>query len=387
MTFPLAGQVSPMAGSPRSPASGSESPGLTGRMTRTESRRQFKSKIDELIEAIKLTNFYSTRIASLGRNEKFKVEFTDQTGARRTYQIGRAEYREFVSQIISEMKKLPKFAGELYKTHRRAAPMAGFNAPKRFVADIVNFFTNANLGPIISGQFEIKTTPTKEKRVPKNSTLQNHGGRLNDALFFIRRTIGTGNNPLYGIVAHGTLTSLYALHAYYDKMAIADQAGRLSASDSMRSALAQVMAKAIDTDAANFTAKYPSMATQIAGLANQLKQAIRDRSIMVNSMVVDKEMFNPNYFKYAHFSKLNKASHATGADALTEEGLQGLAPQTLAVYGAVSGFEGANEFNIISMVMSTQQDYASLAGAYKNAQKAVLDRQRRAAQRAAQRGR
>jgi len=387
MALPFVG-VPSVAGavSPVSPVS-TGAPGSPGRMTRTEAKKQFKTAVDKLAEAVKLIPVYASQIAGLGRSEKMTIAYTDPSGQQRRYEIGRAEFREFVGQVVSELKRLPKLANDLYKTRRRVVKGAGFNAPQRFTQDIVRFFGQAEMGPIVTGQFRMKSTPTGEKRVPDAATLRpQEGTRLNQVLYFTQQQVAGNNNPLYGIISPGTLTPLFALHAYYAGMAIPGEAARLSASDLMRTDLAQVMRNAINADATKFKEKYPARAAEIDRTAAALTDSITSKA-RVNSKIpgVEGELFNPNYFPYAHFSKLNKAGRATGEGALSEAELANLGAQAAGVYGRMPQFTGLTPENAVIAVINAQQDAASLAGTYKNAQKAIIDRQRKAAERAAQR--
>ena len=91
-----------------------------------------------------------------------------------------------------------------------------------FTDDLIQFFANANLGPlIVDGQ------PTNRP--------------LNDILLFTKRYIAGLPNPLYGISPTASLTLLFALHAYYSNMVHPDNKTRLSASQGMRDKLGQLM--------------------------------------------------------------------------------------------------------------------------------------------------
>lgn len=412
-----------IAGSPGSGASSPSSPGGE-KIGRAQAKKIFKDEIDQLVQAVKLIPVYAESFAQLKRTEKLTVQFTDPAGQPRQYQIGRSEFKEFVSQTTKRMQALPTLAFSLNKTRRRTTPNSGFLAPARFSQEIVNFFAAATIGPIVTGNFVIKTDKAKNKKnIPESKSLRvQPGSRLNSVLYFTQPQINNQNNPLYGIISPGTLTPLFALHAYYAQNPTEQRQGlqhlndatRLTASNEMRQALAGVIQQTINTDARTLSEKYANnqgILAQIQQVGQQLVQAIGNPSLQVNSRFPTgqrkpngeeeyDEIFNPNSFLYAHFSKLISNGKLTGENGLNEERLNAIRQQIPTVYGtnmpainpaafqtvALSAQQAGQNVGLYeSVVLNAQQNFVALARAYKNQVQGAAQRQRRAAEKAQQR--
>jgi hypothetical protein len=421
-----------------SPTSGGESPASPGgeKIGRAQAKKIFKDEVDRLVQAVKLISTYSDALQQLKRTEKLTVQFTDPQGQPRQYQVGRAELKEFISQTVKQMQRLPNLAFTLNKTRRRTAPNSGFLAPARFSADIVQFFATATIGPIVGGNFVMKTDKGgNRKMVPESKSLQvQQNTRLNQVLYFTQPQINNQANPLYGIISPGTLTPLFALHAYYARnpteerqgLQNRDDATRLTASNEMRQGLGTVMQRTIATDVATLSDKYANnqaVLQQLQQVQQQLIRAIGDPNLNINSRFPTgqrrpngeeeyDEIFNPNFFLYAHFSKLISNGKAPVLPlgqqpqqgqqyALTEADLNQIRQQIPAVYGTNVGGITASAFQTIQVaaqqshpesvpafehaVLSAQQNFVALARAYKNQVQGAAQRARRAAEKAQQR--
>ena len=230
----------------------------------------------------------------------------------------------------------------------RTGADSGFGVPALFDQELVEFFAQAELGPVIEGQF--KTDPAGNvKRIPDTKTLQPTRRPLNLVLFFTQPFILGERNPLYGIIPSGTLTPLFALHAYYSGMQNPNDPTRLVASEEMRRLLAGTIERTIQ----------------------------RDRDREDRGVFDPKEVFDPNNFLYSGFSKLISAGRI---QSLTNEEVEALTEEVTRVYGPL--FPG---FDLITpqMVLQYQQDQVDLARAYKNERQAQEIRTRRMAQRQA----
>lgn len=365
-------------GSPVSESGSPVSP-RAEKIGRAEAKKIFKEEVERLVEAVKLIPVYAEAFSNIRKNEKLNVSFTDSTGQPRQYQIGRSEFKEFVSQIIKQMLKLPNLAFSLNKTRRRTAPNSGFLAPALFVQEIVDFFGRADIGPIVQGNFVEKTDKSGNRKIaPDVKSLKAVPySRLNDVLYFTKPQINGKPNPLYGIISPGTLTPLFALHAYNSGMQNALDATRLSASQEMRLHLRNVMKTTIDNDVRAISEKYqndPAMIQQIQQVARQLSTAIDDPTLVIDSKIGDDEIFNPNNFLYAHFSKLISSSKV---QTLKEQDLAQIRQAIPAVYGDIAGPEYENT------LLLAQQNHVALARAYKNQFQSSQQRQRRAQKKAA----
>jgi hypothetical protein len=220
-----------------------------------------------------------------------------------------------------------------------------------FNEELVQFFAQAELGPVVEGEFTTKTDLAgNTKRVPDTATLRPTQIPLNAVLFFTRPIIFGQRNPLYGMIPPGTLTPLFALHAYYSNMPHPNDPTRLRASEEMRGFL--------------------------RGTINTIIQRDEDKLRANPSEQI--EVFDPENFLYAHFSRLISAG---GIRPLTPEELEAMTPEVTRVYGPL--FPGA-AIVTPEMVLRYQQDQVALARAYKNQFTNQQVRARRQHQQAAQ---
>jgi hypothetical protein len=220
----------------------------------------------------------------------------------------------------------------------------GLLTPAFFSREIVDFFTFANIGPLIQGQYVQKEMKgydydNDEKRImtksiPDVETLAPTEDRLNDILDFIDTSI---LNP-------GSLTSLFALHAYYDKLQHSDDKTRLSASKDMRKYLRQIMIEIINRDADKLLNECPEEENERIEKARQFMVDCIDQPENINpdlgkfqTEYGPTEIFNPNWFLYAHFSKLISAGKLETLDTKDHD-----------------------------LIVEHQQKLISLARAYKN---------------------
>lgn len=365
----------------RSPSSGAgspSSPGGSSKIGRQEGKKIFKKEVDLLVQAVKLIPTYVKSLQGLGPNEKRAVSYIDDTTKQQfQFMISNKEYRDMMNQIVKRMNALPNMAFTLNKTTRKPAPNSGFLAPARFSPEIVNFFFNAAIGPIVAGNFV--TNAKTLKLVPEPSSLVvRQGTDLRSILWFIQANINGQANPLYGVISPGTLTPLFALHAAYTGMKDPRDSTRLVASDAMRQYLSGIMRRTIENGAAKLRVKLagnPGLVQQVNAVEPQLIAAINDRNLMVgnhsfptgeykNGKEVVVELFNPNSFPYAHFSKLISNGKVAGDLVFDRQAIA-------AVYG--SGVEGITQANLQraapnyeNAVLDAEQEDVALARAYKN---------------------
>jgi hypothetical protein len=178
---------------------------------------------------------------------------------------------------------------------------SGFLTPTIFNKEIIDFFTYADIGPLVTGSFD-------ENEEPNISTLKSTDTRLNDILKFTKSVIDDQINGKYGIIIPGSLAPLFSLHAHYAGMKHIDDNTRLSASPDMRKYLRQTMIKVIENDCDAISLRYSQYTRQeIDEIRQKLIDCIDnpdDLSIKDGKYM---EIFNPNWFLYAHFSKLISA--------------------------------------------------------------------------------
>ena len=376
----------------RSPSSGAGSPSSPGgsKVGRQAGKKIFKAEVDLIVEAVKLIPTYVKSLQGLGQNEKRTVNYVDDaTKQQFQFQISAKEYRDFYNQTIKRLNALPNMAFSLNRTTRKTAPNSGFLAPARFSQEIVNFFYNAVVGQIVRGNFAIKEKTGKMVPVVDASLQLLPGTDLRTLLWFIQPQINGRENPLYGIISPGTLTPLFALHAAYSGMQDRQDPRRLIASDTMRQYLGTIMERTIRNDSQKLRDKLagnPGLAQQVSAVEPQLIAAINDRNAPVGNhtfatgefkdgKAVTVELFNPNSFLYAHFSKLiSNGKSGTPAFEL-RQGVQypTFDRQAVAqVYG--QGVEGITQAslqqagpNYENAILDAQQKDVALARAYKNA--------------------
>ena len=387
-----------------SPASGSGSPGSgAAKMKKADAKKILKAEVAELVNGIKLLPTYVEKLGPVPRGQKLPVNVVDPTTRQLiTYQIGAKELKEFQKHIISGLNDLPDRAFSLSKVRRPNAPGSGFQAPARFSQELVNFFANAELGPVVNGSFMMKENVKKKEsvRVANPATLVPvPGSRLNSKLYFTQPQINGQQNPLYTVISPGTVTPLFALHSHYvnPQMQKESDPTRLSASAAMRQGLRNIIAATIQADAGKFSKDFPQYAPQIATTAQQLIASIDNPSAVVNSAIPNsnKEMFNPNNFRFADFSKLISTAKdkSMKADQFATV-LAGLRPQIAQVYQSVPEVAARMaEINRLTppgqsapyeqAVLSDQHDSSTLARSKKNKEKDVITKARKKQQAAA----
>ena len=351
-------------GSPRSPASGASSPGGLGGargQRKAEAKKQFRAEVARLVEGVKLIPDYVRATDNLKR-EKVTVSFT-ANGQPQQYQVGRQEAKDYIAQIVKGLQQLPNKAFALNKGRRQTSPQAGFLAPAKFSQDMVNFFANANLGPQVTGQLGPKVDKAgNTKMVPDNNSLNAiPNSRLNNVLYFTQP-----NHPLYRVISPGTLTPLFALQSHYSNAQNLGTRSRLTATPEMRQYLGRIIQETIQNDVNKIATAFPSSAMLAQQAGQNALQALANPGLSVNTVVSvadpekpTREVFNPNSFLYAHFSKLISTGKSRN------EPVPLLNDAELAVLG-------------------DQQRQVAFARAYKNKNTAAADRQRKAAQKRAQ---
>ena len=192
--------------------------------------------------------------------------------------------------------------------------------PALFSEDLLEFFRNADLGPVVDGQFR---TNFQGRRRPDSESLVPLRQPLNSILFFTQPTVLGQRNPLYGIANPSTIIYLLSLHFYYS--GVHQQTGgglRLTASPAMRRYLGRVMDQ-----------------------MQQMQQEYR---------------FDPNDFYFPQMSTFVKA---TAIRRLGSEELEALIPEVTRVYGPL--FPGLKVITPED-VLGYQEDMVKLVQAYKN---------------------
>ena len=218
-------------------------------------------------------------------------------------------------RLYEEYLNIRRVIGTIHQ-FRTTAP-AGFVVPVLFDNELVDFFAQANLGPLIEGRFITRTSIVGDMmNDPDVNSLRPINQPLNTALFFSQPFIFGERNPLYGVISPSTLTALFALHAHYAGMDNPNKPTRLSASPEMRRFLPTIMERA--------------------------------------------RGFNPEDFPYAHFQNLISAGRSR---FLSDENL------TLEVTRVYRPFFPGTEVITTQMILEYQNDIVQLARTYKNGQR------------------
>ena len=154
------------------------------------------------------------------------------------------------------------FLGRLHQTvdPRLLRPLK----PRFFYREIMDFFSQANLGPLATGQFQ----EGRRQRILVTATLQSTNIPLNAVLFFTQHKILGRPNPLYGIIDPETLTSLFELHADYSRMHDVANPDELIASSEMRRLLPTIMNQG-DFNQEGFTHFSKLISTAMMGTPSQ----------------------------------------------------------------------------------------------------------------------
>lgn len=115
---------------------------------------------------------------------------------------------------------------------------------------------------------------TVERRVPNHESLSATQEPLNSVLVFTQ-----SESPLYRCASVGSLVTLFAIHAFYEKMLHLDDKTRLIASQQMRDHLATLMERVIQSDANQMKEEHPNdkfVTTQLARAVPHLISNIHD---------------------------------------------------------------------------------------------------------------
>jgi hypothetical protein len=278
------------------------------------------------------------------------------------------------------------------------------NRPKTlalFTDEMANFFSIANIGLAINGRFDLRNG----KEILDNTSLVPSQIPLNDCLFFTKPQ----NNPLYGILSAASMTPLFVLHAYYSNMQYPQDATRLSASNEMRMYLRETLIETIKYRAQqtiqniitqtqptyqimNLQTGQPQNVNNINAIDYVLNiiptliQSIDNPSIVNRRITVgENELFNPNYFVSADFPTVIIVARVK---ILTREDLRLLQEQTYQVYKDIIPFNYDVDFGVlfnqtenndyVQVVLKYQLNMIALARSYKNKQRVIEQRRRRA---------
>lgn len=362
----------------------------TGKTGRAAAKKVLKEEAEKTALSVTYLLLFSQEVAGLGPKESRR--FTGIIDGRSVeYNIGPQEVNEFKKLTIQRIKNFPNAALDLTKSKRRIGAGSGFLAPAQFNQEITSFFSQAELGPIVTSDVDILTLSGSDSRRGKINVSQVNelpNTRLNDLLYFTMPQINGQDNPLYGVLSSAIFTPLFAIHAFYARMPVAGEASRLSASTAMRRYLRGSMVSTINRDVNRLTETYPGRAEEIRVLGERMVRCIDDPNLVVTTML---EIFNPNYFPYAHFAKLISASKVTQSalsGQSTDQWLDSIRARIPNVYAGVTGIP-SGAFNAVAVeaereghpvphyeavVLATQQRHTRLAKVLKTSRNNKIKR-------------
>ena len=305
------------------------SPALAVKRSKKDVKAEITAHVKNIADSVKLITYFTEKLKDVKRGQKMVIPLK----AGGSVEISHADIRAHQKATISQIKALPKYVVDKTRSRRGtgAARNAGFNKIVQLTDEMVNFFATANLGPRATG--EVRTTVTaagKPKTEVKNAVAL-AGTDLRTSLSSFLPTLANGQaNPVYRIIQPGTFPSIHAIYVYNNGMAIPGSRGYLRVSDVMRSGLRQTLANTIQGDVDKVAKKYGvnSAAHQDAQrtgqmLVNTLASApsVNDANYKREFKVGDVVIFNPNYYKYAHASKIiNRGGVPLDAAALAQVG-------------------------------------------------------------------
>jgi len=296
------------------------------------------------------------------------------------YEFQPTGYRGSWKQLYEEYSSIWGIPGAIREptmsTLTTVAIGSGFLEPTLFDDDLVRFFADVKLGPVIEGKF----TTTGTKSVPDTKSLRPVNRPLNSILFFTKPTILGQKNPLYGIITPASLTVLFALHAYYSGMHYPGQETQLNASPEMRHYLRPIMERSISQDVDRLIQRgVPQDEAENIGqfFMQGLDEPLQLDEILQQQLIQygASSFFNPFKFSFAQFSKLIAAAKT---ETLSAEELEALTPEVTRIYGPLFP-----DYEVVTpqMIIQYQQDMITLARAYKNQQQTQLQRQQKALRR------
>jgi hypothetical protein len=343
--------------SPVSPASGSKS--------RAQATGELRNATHEINQAIAVIPYLYELAKGLKKGQHYDIPVQSVEG-QKIVKFGKSEFSEFIRAVMREVRNLPRKAILSVRSQRGHRPGTGFDTPQQFTQEIVDFFAKANIGPYVRGTFQANESGKME---PDPNSLEVTDQVLNIYLYFTQPIINGKNNPLYGVTSHGILNPLFALHVYYTQQQDPDNRQHLTATDQMRRMLSQTMTLTIQKDIQKAKETYPGSLNELDQLQRQLIQSIQNRNIDLVDQLARFEkinIFNPNHFIYAHFSKLISAARAPKDQQIVKDDLVGLGPEVIEAYTSIgipftNGSDKASED-----VLSAQRMNISLAKARKN---------------------
>lgn len=298
----------------------------SGKVQNKAAKDAFNREIELIVEGLKAQLVLSRYAAKAGKGtQEFLFHKEDSEGhiiqSNVRMDLGRSEFTELNHQLIERVRALRKSAFRLNKTTRRSNERSpGFLSLADVDPIMMNFLDSIDLGkcynapttevPGNSGRIEFALTNS-----PQETEFVATSVPLKSMLTFLRK-----GSDLYGKTNSGTLTTLFAIYRILNaENMIIPETGNTTASAQMRrpasqNGIRELLIKMIEIDIHEHEIKcqgdLPAL-QELAMLRTGLIASIDDPSHKVVSerfLPVEtskKSIFNPNSFKFSHFTKLN----------------------------------------------------------------------------------
>ena len=247
--------------------------------------------------------------------------------------------------------------------------------PTLYDQELINFFAQADLGPMVSGKFTGKAyerrvtrggkvREARVKRVPDTQTLRPTDQPLQSFLLFTQPIVFGERNPLYGVASSGILMTLFILHSYYAGVRHPSNPLLITISPQMMRFLRGTMERIILRNV-NELRQAGVSASEADAVGSLLISAI-DSPMLLDQTTIQRlrqyrvNLFIPSIFTNIQFQRLILAARIR---TLSPEELEGLIPEITRVYQPL--FPGARRITP-QMVFEYQKDIVDLAREYKN---------------------
>ena len=305
-----------------------------GKSNNKAAKDLYSLKSQQLIDGFRAYALLARYSAKSGKSDRQTITFNrvdDKGGVIASnvqMEFGKSELTELFRILIDEVRNLRKLAFRLNKTTRRSNErFPGFLSLSDIDPRMINFFRQVQLGNTSTGQVKEVLNQTNGRMEMKlavpASSLQLTNQPLLSVLTFLQQ------GELANRTNSGTLTTLFAIYRNLNAAEMILPNNNTRASRQMRlplqqGGLAELMAEVIRGDIARKREEFahdPQVLQELAQLEPQLINAIGNPNLVVTSArflpteTSQKSIFNPNSFKFSHFTKLNaKATKKPSAE-------------------------------------------------------------------------
>lgn len=335
----------------------------TGKIQNKEQKEMFNKEIELIVEGLKAQQALSRYVAKAGKGtQEFTFNKLDENKqivqSNIKMDLGRSEFTELNHLLIERVRGLRKRAYLLNKTTRRSNERSpGFLSLAIVDPIMMKFLESVDFGfcyraPVVEKVGKSAGRVVFDLETPLQETpFERTQIQLKQLLIFLQP-----GHELYGKTNSGTLTTLFAIYRILNaEHMIIPESGNTTASIQMRRPKAQngireLLVRMIETDIHEYEEEYRqdiSALQELASLKQQLIAAIDNPAMKVVSerfmpiQTSKKSIFNPNSFKFSHFTKLNarattkpatKSAEKQQLDSFDLKYLEPIKEQTKAIF-------------------------------------------------------